>query len=274
MPVKKDPSGRRSVQAEVEVPGTPEEVWQAIATGPGITSWFVPSEVEERKGGTAVSHFGPGNSMDSVGTITEWDPPRRLVVSTQDFGPDGPPLATEWTVEARSGGTCVVRIVHAWFGSNEDWDNQFEQHEQGWNVFFRILRIYLTHFRGQPSASMQLMAMTPEPTEKAWQALVEPLGLTDVVEGQRVSAPAGAPSFAGVVERAGPPEHPERLLRLDQPAPALAHMFAMPMGGSTCVPLRMFVYGDDAAAVVARVEPVWQAWLNQRFASSGETAAS
>jgi hypothetical protein len=51
-------------------------------------------------------------------------------------------------------------------------------------------------------------------------------------------------------------------------------MFAMPMGGSTCVPLRMFVYGDDAAAVVARVEPVWQAWLNQQFASSGETAAS
>ena len=42
MPVKKDESGRRSVQAEVEVPGTPEEVWEAIATGPGITSWFVP----------------------------------------------------------------------------------------------------------------------------------------------------------------------------------------------------------------------------------------
>jgi len=59
MSVKKDESGRRSVQAEVEVPGTPEEVWQAIATGPGISSWFVPSEVEERAGGTAVSHFSP-----------------------------------------------------------------------------------------------------------------------------------------------------------------------------------------------------------------------
>ena len=37
MPVNRDPSGRRSVQAETEVPGTPEEVWAAIATGPGIT---------------------------------------------------------------------------------------------------------------------------------------------------------------------------------------------------------------------------------------------
>ena len=36
MSVKKEASGRRSIQVEVEVPGTPEEVWQAIATGPGI----------------------------------------------------------------------------------------------------------------------------------------------------------------------------------------------------------------------------------------------
>ena len=51
MSVKKEASGRRSVQVEFEVPGTPEEVWQAIATGPGISSWFVPTEVrgERRK---------------------------------------------------------------------------------------------------------------------------------------------------------------------------------------------------------------------------------
>ena len=76
MPVKKEPSGRRSVQAEVEVPGTPEEVWRAIATGPGISSWFVPSTVEERAGGTATANFGPG--MESVGTIKTWEPPKRF----------------------------------------------------------------------------------------------------------------------------------------------------------------------------------------------------
>lgn len=80
MPVKKDPSGRRSVEAEAEVPGTPEEVWQAIATGPGISSWFVPSQVDERVGGTTLANFGPG--MESVGTITTWDPPRRYVAET------------------------------------------------------------------------------------------------------------------------------------------------------------------------------------------------
>ena len=49
--VKEAAPAMRSVAVEVEVPGTPEEVWQAIATGPGITAWFVPTEVEEREGG-------------------------------------------------------------------------------------------------------------------------------------------------------------------------------------------------------------------------------
>jgi hypothetical protein len=38
MSVQQDADGHRSVQAEVEVVGTPEQVWQAIATGPGISS--------------------------------------------------------------------------------------------------------------------------------------------------------------------------------------------------------------------------------------------
>ena len=76
MPVKKDASGRRSVEAEVEVPGTPEVVWQAIATGPGISSWFVPTTVEEREGGSIVCNFGPG--MESLSTITTWEPPQRF----------------------------------------------------------------------------------------------------------------------------------------------------------------------------------------------------
>ena len=45
----------RSIELEVEVQGTPEEVWRAIATGPGISSWYVPHVVEEREGGTAMA---------------------------------------------------------------------------------------------------------------------------------------------------------------------------------------------------------------------------
>src|SRR5690242_1434902 len=139
MSVKKEASGRRSIQVEVEVPGTPEEVWQAIATGPGISAWFVPTEVEGREGGTVACHFGPG--MDSEATITAWQPPHRFAAESAGSTPEAPPLGTEWIVEARDGGTCVVRVVHSFFASTADWDDQLTGTESGWPAFFRILRL-------------------------------------------------------------------------------------------------------------------------------------
>src|SRR5262245_38173105 len=76
-PVRKDENGERSIEASVEVPGTPEEVWRAIATGKGISSWFVPTTVDEREGGEAVSSYGPG--MDAAAKITKWNPPENFV---------------------------------------------------------------------------------------------------------------------------------------------------------------------------------------------------
>jgi len=147
MSVKKEANGRRSVQVEVEVPGTPEQVWQAIATGPGVGAWFVPTEVDGRIGGTFTSHFGGG--MDAVATITEWDAPHRFV-KEDSWGPNGPTMATEWIVEARGGGTCMVRVVHSLFAETDDWDDQLTGVESGWPSFFSILRLYLEHFAGQP----------------------------------------------------------------------------------------------------------------------------
>jgi uncharacterized protein YndB with AHSA1/START domain len=275
MPVNRDPDGRRWVQAEVDVPGTPEQVWQAIATGPGITAWFVPAEVEEREGGTILCHFGPGSSMDSVSTITAWEPPHRFAAdSRDDMGPDDPTIATEWIVEARAGGTCVVRVVHSWFTDKDDWDNQYEQARHGWVAFFRILRLYLTHFPGQRCTAFQLMAAAPEPKADAWAALAGPLGLAGTAVGQRVTAPVGAPPLVGVVEQAGPVENPEELLiRLDRPAPGLAHLFALPMGGQVYLPVRFYLYGGQAPDAAARAEPAWQAWMQERFPPPAGAAA-
>src|SRR5688572_33077398 len=86
MSLKKE-GKRRSVEAQVEVPGTPEQVWRAIATGAGVSSWFVPTHVEERAGGAVTSNFGPG--MESVSTITRWEPPHLFVADSQD-GPGEP----------------------------------------------------------------------------------------------------------------------------------------------------------------------------------------
>ena len=276
MSVKTDASGRRSVQVEVEVPGTPEEVWRAIATGPGVSSWFVPTEVETDESGTPVkvlSNFGPG--MESVAKVTSWEPPHRFTADSADLGPEAPSIATEWVVEARSGGTCVVRVVHSLFASGDEWDNQLESWEGGWPGFFRLLRLYLTHFSGMPSSAFQLMAVAPEPKAAAWAALVGPLGLADAAVGERRSSQAGAPQLAGQVEQVGQGEYPEELLlRVDEPAPGIAHLFAMPMGGKVFLSIRFYLYGDQAAAAVAREEPLWQAWMNEHFTAAAPADAA
>jgi hypothetical protein len=46
----------------------------------------------------------------------------------------------------------------------------------------------------------------------------------------------------------------------------------MPMGGQVYLPIRVFLYGDRAAAAAARDEPVWQAWMSEHFTPVGEAS--
>jgi hypothetical protein len=161
-----------------------------------------------------------------------------------------------------------VRVVHSWFASTDQWDDQFEGHSYGWISFFQILRLYLEHFRGQPCSPVQLMATSSEATEKAWDSLIQPLGLASASIGARVTAPADAPELSGVVEVINPPQWPGLLLRLNEPAPALAHLFVLPCGGQVMLPVRIYLYGQSASDVAKDVEKNWQGWLNRRLPAS------
>lgn len=264
MSVKKEPSGRRSVQVEVEVPGTPEEVWQAIATGPGISSWFVPTEIEEREGKPVAVRldFGPG--MVATSTVTAWEPPLMWATQSDGWVPGMPPIANEWIVEARGEGVCVVRIVQSLFATTDDWDNQLEGTEYGWPAFLRTLRIYLTHFRGQRSAVMKWMAPVAAPEAEAWDALNGALGTKDLTVGQRWTAPAGVPAFGGVAEFVSKNPY-DALLRVDQPGPGVAALGTFNMGGPSMVALNFYLYGDRAAETAAREKPLWDAWFAEHF---------
>jgi uncharacterized protein YndB with AHSA1/START domain len=264
MAVEKDGSGRRSVSAEVEVPGTPEEVWEAIATGPGISAWFVPAEVDGGVGGKTICHFGPDDSMDAVAEITEWEAPHRFVAQSEEEGPGI--VATEWLVEAKGSGTCVVRVMHSWAAEGDDWDAEFEGHAGGWLSFFKILRLYLEHFAGQPSTLVQVAAQSDGSQDEVWERLAGPLGLLDVEEGQRISSSEEAPAFEGIVHEAEyTPEGCSAIVRLQQPVPALAHVMGFPMGGPIYLSVRFYLYGEDAANEAGSLESRWQEWLAERF---------
>ena len=265
MTVKRSASGRRSIELEVEVPGTPEDVWQAIATGPGISGWFFPAEVEERRGGRVVWHMEPG--VDAPGAITAWEPPRRLALEEPaGWRPGAPALATEWTIEPRAGGTCVVRLVHSLFADTGDWDGELEGIEANWPGFFGILQLYLRHFRGQRAASIRVTGSASGTGATRGRRCSTRSASPNAAVGRPWRTPAdGTPPLSGTVERIVEGTLPHALLRIDDPLPGIAAPIVYTMDDRVMTSLGIYLYGDDAPAVAAREDPAWQAWMKRRF---------
>lgn len=119
----------RGFELEIEVAGTPDEVWNAIATGQGVSAWLQPTEIEERPGGRFAYDLEGRGVRNETGVVSEYDRPHRFVTTgvrwqRSDDPDDSVVLATEWIVEAREGGTCVVRMVMSGFQAGPDWDDE------------------------------------------------------------------------------------------------------------------------------------------------------
>ena len=242
-----------------ELPGTPEQVWQAIATADGISSWFLPTDLEERQGGAIVTHMGDEGS--SPGTVTGWDPPRRLTYEEPDWdalvGHEGAPvtpLATEFLVEGQSGGSCVVRVVTSAFGTGAEWEQEFfEEMERSWAPYFDHLRLYLAHFPGQRATLLSVNADVPGRRDSANAAMRQALGVTEA--GQTV----GALGITGRVERVG---DVEVLVHLDAPVPGYMAFYAYDKAqGVASARVSGYFFSGDAPGFVERAEPEWRAWL-------------
>ena len=249
----------RTLELEIEVTGTPEEVWRAIATGPGISSWYVPHEVEEREGGSAVARFGPGPEMEVPGRVSVWEPPHRI-----KFGSAGVDegLAFEWLVEARDGGSCVVRLVNSGFGSGDEWDAQYDGMAEGWPLFLRNLQLHLEHFGGRTATASLPGGMVDASQTDAFRTLADSLGISpDVGVGDRVdAAPADGLRLAGEIVDVEP--HRIALL-VDHPAPGTAFIAAERMGDQASLSVWAYLYGDEGATAAKRDEPRWQEWLGR-----------
>lgn len=177
-------------------------------------------------------------------------------------------------MEARSGGRCVVRMVHSLFTSSDAWDDQLEGFEEGWQGFFVVLHTYLAHFAGAPAAACGASVPSSAEALVAWKRLVDGVGLAGANTGERRSAD-GPEVWSGIVEHVHQDARQRYVLvRTDQLAPGLVLVgvhdtsSAGPDGpgarGSRVTVCR-FLYGDDAAARAADVEPRWRSWLAEVF---------
>lgn len=273
MSVKKEANGRHFIDFEVELPGTPEEVWQALATGPGISAWFVPASFERQNGKPVAVTLNFGGGMEFRHDVTAWDPPKLFVREGPGWVPGSPPIAAEFHIEARAGGVCVVRVVQSLFSSTDDWDAQLTGSEEGWPGIIRILRLYLAHFRGQPSAIAKVMSAVPGTAAEAWTTLTTALGLDRVGEGERWTAPAGVPALGGVVEYNSDAPFGV-LIRLDTPGPGTAALGTINFGDMVMAGFTFYMYGDEATATVERETPQWERWMQQRFPQPAGSDAS
>ena len=185
---------------EITVDATPDEVWEAIASGPGIDSWLMGHwEIDSANKTITFTMFGEV----SRGTITDWEPGHRYAWH-EDTNPDGTFTAREWLIEARDGGGAVVRGVHSGL-LGENWEAEYNSLSLGDHAYMKKLAAYLKHFAPRTATSTLFM---PGPiTEDAWAAMTAALGAgADAADGQpaRLTVP-GIEPVDGTIEFVIPP---------------------------------------------------------------------
>ncbi|REE97696.1 SRPBCC family protein [Thermomonospora umbrina] len=242
------------VREEIELAATPEEVWEAIATGPGVDSWFMGrNQIEPRVGGRNLWET-PLFSAES--TVTAYDPPHHYAYRS-DEAPDGQFMAFEYLVEGREGGSSVLRFVHSGF-LGDDWEEEYDAIKKGDRQYLNKLAVYLKHFKGRTSLhNLFLVGPQVADEQRVWSAFKDAFGLTgDVAPGDkgRLAVEGLAPMDAVVEFEAAP------------------HFLGVRAGDG----ISMLIYGHESTVVVERhefsadadgkeLEGAWQSWFTAAF---------
>jgi uncharacterized protein YndB with AHSA1/START domain len=239
---------------EIDIPATPEQVWAAIASGPGIDSWFMGrSEVEPGEGGR--TRFAMAGHVEES-TVTAWEPGKRFAHRT-DPGPDGTFMALEYLIEGRDQGGTVLRLVQSGV-LGDDWETEYEAMGLGWDMYLGTLAAYVTHFPGRTGSPVTAFRPGAGDPDEVWAAVAGAFGLTGpVAEGERARLELpGLPPIDGVVDLAGLPTYfgvrtPDALYRF---------LHSGTDRGNALV-LGHHIFAADPGP--ARTEQAWQDWLTR-----------
>jgi uncharacterized protein YndB with AHSA1/START domain len=238
---------------EFEIAATPDQVWDAIATGPGIDSWFMGrTEVDPGAGGMVRTAFA-GYAPES--TVTAWDPSKRFAYHSGE-AEDGRFIAYEFLIEGRDKGSTVLRTVTSGFLPGDDWETEYDAMTKGGAMFLRTLVEYLTHFAGRTATPITAFGPPVSDWPQAWAALHEELGLGDTVAaGDRVRfVAAGGDPVDGVVYFVNPHT-------LGVRTDAALYRFLRGFHGPMVAMHHIFADVEPQAT-----ERSWEAWLARVFA--------
>ncbi len=242
------------LEHRIDVEATAEEVWEAIATGPGVDAWFMGrNEIEPHQGGR-VRMTLRGETDEA--TVTAWEPPTRFASRTPE-ATDGAFHAFEYIVEGRQKGSTVVRWVHSGF-LGENWEQEYEGLSEGDPMYFDKLRVYLTYFRGRTATPVSAFGPVVPDRDEAWRTYRRGLGLEGPVAMHDVVhlTPAGLPELRGVVDWVS-----RDFLGVRTDDGIFRFMHISVFGGPTGVGHHVFVDGLDQA----ETERAWGEWLSGLF---------
>jgi uncharacterized protein YndB with AHSA1/START domain len=238
---------------EIELAGTPDQVWDAVATGPGLDSWFMGrNEVEPGEGGrTSLTMAG----ATETATVTGWEPGRRFAYRS-DPGEDGAFMAFEYLIEGRGQGTTVLRIALSGVLAG-DWETEFEAMQAGGEMYQLSLAAYVAHFAGRTGVPVAAFRPGAGDPDQAWPVLLEALGIDALVPGAPVRlALEGLPPVDGVIEAARLPHWFG--IRADDATFWFLH--TGPKRGNVIV-AGHHLFGDLSADPQG-AEAAWQGWLS------------
>ncbi|HXV93805.1 MAG TPA: SRPBCC domain-containing protein [Pseudonocardia sp.] len=249
----------RRLEKRVELDATPEQVWEAIATGPGVSAWFVPHRVEPHVGGAVEADFGSGHS--GTGRVTAWEPGRRFAYGSPEPPAEGPDYAFEFLVEGRADGGTVLRFVQSGFLDAEGWEGEYDGFDTGWGLFFANLAAYLRHFPGLPVRNVVTMAFAQGGAAQVWPVLHRALGLDGhpAVGDEVTLAPEGTPPISGVVDVAT-----AEFLGV-RSAHGLHRIGAEGEEGCGVSAYHYFYGVDEDTVDTAELTARWQEWLDRLF---------
>jgi uncharacterized protein YndB with AHSA1/START domain len=248
---------------EAEVPASPDEIWAAIATGPGIDSWFMGrNEVQAGAGGAVRTVFG---EYTPELPITGWDPGHRLAYGS-GRAPDGRFIAYEFLIEGRAGSSTVLRTVTSGFLPGDDWADEFEAMTLGGELYFRTLVAYLTYFAGRFAVPVTAFGPPGTSWSRDRPLLCRALGLSEEPKPGDQARFANASASAGPSTNAGAGETGTvYFANANSIGVRTADgLFRFMRGFAKPVIAAHHLFGADAEPDRAR--QAWEAWLSRTLA--------
>jgi len=200
---------------EIELNATRGQVWNMVATGPGLAAWYAPTALDPQLGGYAASDFG--NNTVAEGVVVTYEPGERIVFGSERIAMERgrrPEKYTDARLEFRILSTVddrtasrgdeildlIGNVAHALRGTQPEArearavaarpaaprtilqvrqdgfpDEGQETYEEGWEVYLHTLSQYFLYFAGLPVRATASLAMPPYDREAKFERITRAL---------------------------------------------------------------------------------------------------